>query len=193
MSEQNPGDLGNLDTSNARKSGPMSPPQRERKQTRFLKAYRESGNIKHSCKVAGINRQTYYNWRDHDEAFQAELPDAREDACDTLEFAAYDRAVQGIPRKVVSMGRVVYEEIPVLDEEGKPKLNKQEEPIVRHGKPLIEREYSDSLLITLLKGNLPKKYKDKVELVGKNDGPVQTQQVEIYKVRLPDNGRDSGG
>lgn len=152
---------------------PLTPEQRTRKQDRFLKAYRESANVKASCKAAGISRQTYYNWRDHDEAFQAQLPDAKEDACDTLEFAAFERAVKGVPTKVYSMGRVVYEEVPVLDENGKPKLNKQNEPIMRRGKPLIERKYSDPLLTTLLKANMPGKYRDNQHI----DMNIQLQEV----------------
>jgi len=171
--EQNSG----IPTRTTRISGPLTPEQRERKQARFLKEYRESGNIKYSCKVAGIHRSTFYEWRDHDEVFKAQLPDAAEDARDTLEFAAYDRAVKGVESFVVSMGRMVYEEIPMLDDEGKPKLDKHDEPMMKHGKPLVERKYSDSLLITLLKANMPKKYKDKVELTGKDDGPIEVEYV----------------
>ncbi len=170
-----------LDTSThtTRISRPLSPEQRARKQARFLKAYRESGNIKASCAAAGVHRQTYYNWRDQDEAFQAALPDAKEDACDTLEFAAYERAVRGVESYVVSMGRVVYEEIAQCDDTGTPKLDKegkegkQVTQVTLRGKPILERKYSDSLLITLLKANLPRKYKDKVEVTGKDDGPIE--------------------
>jgi transposase-like protein len=169
MSEQD------FDTSThaTRVSRPLTPEQRVRKQARFFKAYRESGNIKASCKAAGINRQTFYNWRDQDEVFAAQLPDAREDACDTLEMAAYERAVNGVESYIVSMGRMVYEEIPAFDEAGKPLLGKDGEQIMLRGKPLTERKYSDGLLTTLLKANLPKKYKDKMELTGKDDGPIE--------------------
>lgn len=164
------------DTSNARTRNRLTPEeQRTRKQDRFLKAYRESGNIKASCKAAGIHRSTYYAWRDHDEVFQVRLPDAIEDACDTLEYAAYERAVKGIEVPLMSMGRVVYEEIPDLDKEGKPLTDKHGQPLMKRGKMLTERKYSDSLLTTLLKANLPKKYKDKVEHVGKDDGPIEFQ------------------
>ena len=145
-------------------SRPLTPVERARKQQRFLKEYRESGNIKHSCKVAGINRSTFYEWRDHDEAFKAQLPDAVEDAHDTLEYAAHERAVRGVESFVVSMGRVVYEDIPVLDEQGKPKLNKNQDTIMRRGKAIKERKYSDQLLITLLKANMPEKYKDQTRM-----------------------------
>lgn len=172
MSEQ---DSNNSNTSNAHKGkrGPLTPEQRTRKQVRFLALYRECGNIKASCKAAGIDRTTFYDWRDHDEAFKHRLPDAQADACDTLEFAAYERAVKGIEEPVVSMGRVVYEEVPALDENGKPRKDEDGYPIMKRGNPLMIRKYSDSLLNTLLKANLKDKYKDKVEHVGKDDGPIE--------------------
>jgi hypothetical protein len=144
----------------------MAEQQTERKQARFLKAYRESCNIKASCKVAGINRQTFYNWRDHDEAFKAQLPDAKEDGCDALEFAAYERAVKGVEI-------VTYEEVIDLDKDGKVRLDDLGEPVMRRSKRIVERKYSDALLIRLLMANLPKKYKDKVEHTGKDDGPIE--------------------
>lgn len=163
MSEEQQPDK--IDILPARKrGGPLTPDQRVRKQARFLGAYRETGNIRYSCQVAGISRQTYYDWRDHDEAFKAELPDAIADAHDTLEQAAYERAVKGVESYVVSMGRVVYEEIPEVDEDGNPKLNKKGEPIVKRGNPIIERKYSDSLLTTLLKANMPEKYRERTQV-----------------------------
>lgn len=163
----------NTPTHSTRISRPLTPEQRTRKQARFLSLYRECGNIKASCKAAGINRSTYYDWRDHDEAFKALLPDAQADACDTLEFAAYERAVKGIEEPVVSMGRIVYEEVPAKDKDGNPLLDKDGHQIMKQGKPLMIRKYSDSLLTTLLKANLREKYKDKVEHVGKDDGPIE--------------------
>jgi hypothetical protein len=129
-----------IDTStHSRPSTPLTPEQRAKKQQTFLKLYRECANIKASCKAAGINRQTFYNWRDNDSEFAAQLPEADKDADDTAEFALYDRAIKGVESYVVSNGRVVY-----LDD-----------------KPLKERKYSDGLLTTLLKARMPEKYKDK--------------------------------
>lgn len=168
MSEEQ--ELDNLDTSYARKAGPLAPDQRAKKQEKFLKMYRETANIKYSCAYAGVNRQTFYDWRDHDAEFAARLPDANEDANDTLEFAAHDRAVNGVVSYVVSQGKLVYGP---------------------DNKPLVERKYSDSLLTLLLKARLPAKYKEQkqLEVSGPDGGPIQ--HVEVYKVRLPDNGRDS--
>lgn len=185
-------ELHHLHTPNARKSGPLSPDQREKKQAKFLKVFRETANIKYSCAIAGVSRHTFYDWREHDAAFAEQLPDAESDANDTLEQAAYDRAVNGVPSYVVSQGKIVYEDIPDTDENGNPKLDKQNNPLMKRGNPLIERKYSDALLTTLLKARMPHKYKDqtKVEHTGPGGGPLQ-QRIEIYKVRLPDNGRDT--
>jgi hypothetical protein len=171
-----------------RTSGPLTPEQRITKQMRFLRVFRESGNIKASCKAAGIHRSTYYDWRDHDEAFKAELPDASEDANDTLEFAAYDRAVRGVESHVVSMGRVVYEEEQARDKSGNPLLDSNDRPIMLRGKPIIERKYSDALLTTLLKARMPEKYKDKQQVdlnAQANPQDVQNLHDAIAKALAP--------
>ena len=163
-------DIDNIDTSNARYK-PLTPEQRARKQARFLAKYRRSGNIKFSCSYAGISRQTFYDWQKNDDAFKAQLADAEPDVNDTLDEAAYERGVEGVPSYVVSNGHMVYEEIPMLDQGGKPKLDKYDKQIFLRGKPLVERKYSDTLLVTLLKARMPEKYKDKqqVEVTGSVD------------------------
>lgn len=183
MSEQ----IDKLDTS-TRGGGPLTPKQREAKQAKFLKAYRETANIKISCKRAGVSRQTFYNWRDNDPSFAAQLPDADADANDTLEYAAYDRAVQGVPSYVVSQGRMVYEEIPVFNKDGTPKLDAQGKQVMLRGKPLVERKYSDPLLQTLLKARLPEKYKDRSahEHTGKDGGPIKVERHQDL-ARLTDD------
>lgn len=162
MSEDQQG-IDNIDTLNARKR-PLTPEQRARKQQRFLKVYGETANIKASCKSAGVSRQTFYNWRDDDEAFKSQLVDADEDANDTLEYAAYDRGVLGVESYVVSQGRIVYEDILVFDESGEPLLDDKGNQTTKRGKPLVERKFSDSLLITKLKARMPEKYKDKQQV-----------------------------
>ena len=177
----------NLDTYYANKPGPLSPEQCLKKQIRFLAAFRNTANIKHSCKHAGISRQTYYSWKEHDPIFAAHLAQAENDADDTLEYAAYDRAVTGIPSYVVSQGRIVYEEIPDTDEDGNPKLDKHNNPLMKRGKPLIERKYSDTLLSTLLKARMPQKYnRQQLEVSGPDGKPIQHQLVSELAKLPPD-------
>lgn len=177
MSEQQE-NLDNLDSS-TKKFSPLTPEQRAKKQERFLKALGTHGVVKVACKVAGISRQTYYDWRDHDEEFKARLPVAYEERNDTLEYAAYSQAVEGIPSYVVSQGRIVYEEIPVTNEDGTPKLDKHGDPVMKRGKPLIERKYAPAILQTLLKANMPNKYKDRssVDLHASVSTPTDRNQM----------------
>lgn len=169
----------NLDTYYTRKDGPLSPEQRIRKQIRFLSAYRKTGNIKHSCEYAGISRQAFYDWKESDALFAKHLIDyAEPDADDSLEYAGYDRAVTGVPSYVVSQGKIVYEDIPVLDAHGDPVLDKYDNPTYKRGKPLIERKYSDSLLVTLLKARMPQKYNvERHEHSGPGGKPIQHEIV----------------
>ncbi len=176
--------LDELDPQNARKrGGPFTPEQHKRKQERFLKAMGEHGTIKYACKYAGISRQTYYDWKANDEAFKALLPDAELERNDTLEFSAYSQAVDGVPSYVVSQGRIVYHETPVLNEDGTPKLDKHGNEVMKRGKPIIERKYAPNLLITLLKANMPEKYKERVqnEHTGKDGGAIKIDRTDYSK------------
>lgn len=163
-------DINTSTSPRTRSKAPLTPEQRARKQQTFLAAYREIGIIKAACEKAGVDRSTYYDWRDHDPDFAAQLPQAKEDAVDSLEYAAYQQAVEGTEEPVVSMGRVV---------------------LGSDGKPLTMKRYSPQILALLLKANAPEKYKDKqqVEHSGPGGGPIQA--VEVYKVRMPENGRET--
>lgn len=131
------------------------------KQKKFLKAYRECGVIKYACQIARIHRSTFYEWRDNNENFKACLLYAQDDAHDVLEYSAREQAVIGIFEPLVSAGQPVYEQIPVLDDDGKPVLDSRDRPVYKRGKLLTKRVLAPSLLQTLLKANLPEKYKDK--------------------------------
>lgn len=179
--------LDNLDTYYTHKYAPLSPEQRLKKQIRFLSAFRSTANVKHSCKFAGISRQTYYDWKDRDPIFTKHLAVADEEANDTLEYAGYDRAVSGIPSYVVSQGKMVYEDIPALEKDGTPKLNEYGKQIYLHGAPLVEKKYSDTLLVTLLKARMPQKYnRQQLEVSGPNGKPIQHQLVDALTKMPPE-------
>ena len=167
-------------TRTTRISRPLTPEQRARKQARFLAAYREIGIIKAACKAAKISRQTYYEWRDHDEAFRTQLPEAKEEANESLEMVA-DEQARGIWEPVVSMGKIVYEEVPDLDEEGNQKLDIHGQPQYKRGKMLMLRKRSPSVLITLLKATMPEKYKERMEYTGKDGGPIKVEHVDYSR------------
>jgi len=51
-------------------------------------------SVSNACRAQGISRQTYYRWRDEDEAFAAAADHALEQGTDLLEDKARDRAAR---------------------------------------------------------------------------------------------------
>ena len=118
---------------------PFSEIQHPKKRA-YLAAYAETGNNTLAAKLAGINRSAIYQpgWRD-DPEFQDALARAHRMAIDVLEDEVMRRAVEGWKE-------------PVGWYQGKPGG--------------YVRRYSDTLLIFKLKGELPQKYAERVELRG---------------------------
>lgn len=119
----------------------------------FLEGYRRSGNIRAAAEAAGIARRTHYNWIESDPEYAGAFEEAREDAADVLEAAAWKRAVVGV-------------EEPTGWYQGMP------------GGTV--RKYSDTLLIFLLKGMRPEKYRDRHELAGPNNEPLHVVLKREY-------------
>jgi hypothetical protein len=61
----------------------------------FLLAFRNSGNVRASCQAAGITRQLAYQQRAKSARFRNAWDEALEDATDTLEAVAWQRARNG--------------------------------------------------------------------------------------------------
>lgn len=85
-------------------------------------AFKTCAGVTRACKTTDICRDTFYRWLEDDAPFKADNEDAREQAIDCLEDEALRRAHEGI-----------------------------EKPVTSAGKREVIREYSDSLLIFLLK------------------------------------------
>lgn len=66
----------------------------------FLAAYAEVGIISEACKIAGIDRSTYYEWY-KDILFQAQCEEAKKTAVENLENIARERASKGSGSKAV--------------------------------------------------------------------------------------------
>lgn len=138
------------------------------RQCAFLAAYSETANITAAAEAAGIGRTTHYMWLEEPE-YAANFKEEREAAIDRLELEAVRRARDGVERLKFNNGK------PVIDP--------------RTGEPYVEREYSDRLLIFLLKAARPEKYSERHE--NKISGEVTNHgggnNVRFY---MPDNGRD---
>ena len=117
------------------------------KKRAFLASFAVAGNVTVACEAAKVPRRTYYEWTEHDEDFARALTVAREEAAERLEEAARLRAVEGVRREtgVYHQGQLVATE--------------------------VEVKYSDTLLIFLLKGLKPEKYRDRLDVTA-TTGPV---------------------
>jgi hypothetical protein len=109
------------------------------KRAAFLAAFAECGNIKLAAKLAECDRSMHYHWLE-DPDYERAFAAAKAEACDSLEAEARRRAMDGTERRIYHRG-VQLDTI---------------------------REYSDTLLIFLMKGAMPDKYRDnwKGEITG---------------------------
>lgn len=123
----------------------------QKKKKKFLEVYAETGNVSLATQAIGVNRATPYKWRKTDEKFAQAWDQAAEEAADKLEQEAWRRAVQGVEKPVYYKGKLIDK----------------------------VREYSDTLLIFLLKGFRPEKYSEKQEI--KHSGGLE------FKIKLPDD------
>ena len=108
----------------------------------FLDHFRFHGNIAKTCRAINLNRSTVYEWQKTDDEFSFDFQRAEIEATETLEAEAHRRAVEGLRRLKFDKGQAV------LD----PATNE----------PYTELEYSDTLLIFLLKARNPGKYRENV-------------------------------
>lgn len=145
----------------------------EAKKTRFIAALSKSGVIGTACKYARFGRTTAYKWRDEDETFKKLWDEALEDSTDLLEEEARRRAHDGTLKPVYQGGECVGH----------------------------IREYSDLLIIFLLKARRPEKYRETIrqEITGKDGKPIQIEDMtrEERKARIEEltakRARRSGG
>lgn len=127
----------------------------------FLEALKETCNITKACELSGLARTSAYEWKTDDPEFAADWQKALDIAADLLEEEAVRRAKEGTLKPVFQGGN-----------------------LVGH-----IQEYSDTLMIFLLKGAKPKKYMDRLvqEVSGPAGGPIQS----AVTVRFVDTGSDN--
>ena len=102
------------------------------KKRALLEGYAEVGTVKGAAELAGVSRRAHYHWMKADPDYAAAFAEAQEQAADAIEAELVRRAVHGV-----------------------------EEPVHYRGQRVdMVRKYSDVLLIFLLKGLRPAKYRD---------------------------------
>ncbi len=123
---------------------------RKRRQ-QFLAVIRETSNVTKAAQSIGMARQSVYDARARDPEFAALWDSAIEQATDLLEAEARRRALDGVDRPVYFQGKRVG----------------------------ITKEYSDPLLMFMLRGHRPHKYRERVV-----ETPKQIDKPEINVIVL---------
>lgn len=124
---------------------------------KFIKHLKETTNVSEACKVINVSRQTIYNLRDADDDFRDEWDNAIEIGVDALEGEARRRALHGHKEVILYKG----------------------EPVKIGDEVLFKKVYSDSLLMFLLKGQRPDKYKERShnEVTGLGGGAIESREL----------------
>jgi hypothetical protein len=117
----------------------------------FLDVLRETANVSRAAKAIGVSRKTVYELRKTDKDFASDWDDALAESLDYLEEEARRRAFHGADKEVFYQG-------------------------VACG---VVKEYSDSLLIFLLKSRRPEVFSEKVrqEITGKDGAAIEISSL----------------
>lgn len=128
----------------SRRRTPSRTPEKTR--VEWLENFEKLGTVVLACKATGVGRSTVYEWKQKYEEFALAWADIEEATTEAMEREAYRRAVEGTTKPLISAGKHVTD----------------------------VQEYSDTLLIFMLKSRRPDKYRDnfKIEHSGKVEHTV---------------------
>lgn len=125
------------------------------KRTAFLAVLAETGIVRRGLEAISISRSAAYKWRDEDADFAAAWDKALAIGIGALEDEAHRRAFEGTPELVL-----------VGDGDA--------------AKPVeVNRKYSDTLAIFLLKAHRPDRYRERSEVTVRKGDPSTMTEAEI--------------
>lgn len=119
----------------------------------FLAAYRVTCSITKAAEAAELDRGMHYRWLRDDPEYAEAFKIAHDEAIQSLEDEAVRRAHEGHNEPLVFQGMLT---------------------------GFVVKKYSDSLLMFLLRGAKPDKYRDRHEHTGKDGGPIQGNVVITF-------------
>lgn len=117
------------------------------RQGAFLAAFAECGSVTRAAGTAGVRLGDHHRWLNEEDGYREAFREAEEEAVERLEEEARRRAVEGTEKPVFYQGEQVG----------------------------VVRDYSDTLLMFLLKAARPERYRDRAaqEADGENGGPLR--------------------
>lgn len=119
----------------------------------FIATLADTGNVSAAAQAAGVGRRTVYEHYDKEPDLKAAWDEAVDVAADGMEEEAHRRAVKGTLR-----------------------------PVYQGGKKVGSiREYSDTLLIFMLKGARPEKYRERSDI--KHSGHIDVSRLSDDELR----------
>ena len=120
----------------------------QRIRERLIKEFRRVGRVDLACAAAGVDRTSHYVWLKNDPEYRKSFEEAREEACGLLEDEAVRRAYRGT-LKPISIG----------------------------GKIVMVTEFSDQLLIFLLKCRNPRVFGERREDTLHVEGELSVAEI----------------
>ena len=130
------------------------------RQEKFLTLFQQTAHVGNTCKEVGITRSGFDRWCERDPDFKVRYQAAQEQAAIILEDEAVRRAHEG-----------------------------WEEPVFQKGEQVgVVRKCSDVLLIFLLKGLKPQKYRERVEHSGGIDLQGIEERLKAGRARMQKGG-----
>lgn len=127
-------------------------------QRAFLAAFAECGQITKAAKAANVNRRAHYDWVATDPKYPARFAEACAQSGDALEDEATRRAMDGVMQVEWYQGRAVG----------------------------TKRVYSDGMLMFLLRGQKPDKYREQLAVTGAGGKALMPATLTIEFVQPGD-------
>ncbi len=115
------------------------------KQGIFFEHLREGYTVRSAASIAGVTTTTVYTWRKNDPDFAIAWSEAERAGFDRLHAAAIERATRGVKKLVIQGGKIIH------------RYDAERDEFV----PVYEINYSDSLLMFLLKARDPLRFCDR--------------------------------
>ncbi len=131
----------------------------------FLRAYARLGTIRNAARVIGFTRRCLVDALNSRPDFRLAFEDAKQEFIERMEDESIRRAVKGINRGIYYQGVRV----------------------------AVEKEFSDSLMQFLLKGNAPHKYRERIDQRVTGAVMHSSSFASIVREALTDNERTDDG